>query len=131
MANAKQIEKELIEWHNAQTHEGYYEDEFEKAEYFEEVWGNSDWSIYEHLYWFGHGEKPVIEIPSGKVSIKEDVGGPDEGSTRYVILSVNDQFFKVSGYYASWDGDNWDNADLEEVFPKEVTVTKYVNKKGK
>ncbi|UDL16816.1 hypothetical protein SEA_ATUIN_150 [Arthrobacter phage Atuin] len=140
MATAKQVEKELLEWHNAQytsvvvdseENEDYDEYDYDEdiAEYFDYAWGRSERSIYEHLYWWGgNSKKPVIEIPSGKVSIKEDVGGEDQGSTRFVILSVNDQFFKVNGYYASWDGDNWDDAHLVEVEPRDVVVVQYFEK---
>jgi hypothetical protein len=128
MANAKQIEKELIEWHNAQ--EDKNEDYFEETEYFSEAWGTSDYSIYEYLYPLGRSKKPTIEIPSGNVQIFRETGGSDEGSRRSVILTVGEQYFEIEGYYTSWEGDNWDDATLHEVEPKEVKVIRFFPKEG-
>lgn len=127
MASAAQIEKELIDWHNAQ--EDKDSDYFEETEYFYEAWGTSDYSIYEHLYPLGN-TKPTIEIPSGKVQILRETGGSDEGSHRSVILTVGEQYFEIEGYYTSWEGDNWDDATLTEVEPKEVKVIRFFPKGG-
>lgn len=54
-----------------------------------------------------------------------DAGGAEgDGAQKWVVFSVGDQMFRMTGYYSSWDSDEWDG-DLEEVRPKQVQVTQY------
>lgn len=51
-------------------------------------------------------------------------GGEGSGSEMWVVVKIGSRLFKKSGYYASWDGDNWDGP-FEEVRPRERMVTFY------
>lgn len=56
-------------------------------------------------------------------------GGEGQGEQYYGVFSLGNQLFRLDGYYSSWDGISWDDADLYEVEAKQVTVTHYVKKK--
>jgi hypothetical protein len=65
----------------------------------------------------------------GKWEEIEQIGGEGEGDTWFSIKYFNDHdvYLKVSGYYQSHYGtdfDDWDNA-VKEVKPKEKTITVY------
>lgn len=114
------ITQEILDWYNVN-------DVDEKATSItDEVWDE----FYEALYTKESTEKhewantPVL--PSGPAYVVEDFGGEGMGEDRYVVFSVGDQFFKVDGYYASWDGTTWEDPTPFEVAAKPVTVIKYV-----
>lgn len=110
MATVEQIQKELDTWREEQ---GYYKTPEAVAS---ELWTWND-------------NVKSFEIPSGTVTSVEDFGGGEgEGSERYIVFKVGDQFFQYNGYYSSWDGTEWDG-ELYEVEPYEVSVTKYRVKK--
>lgn len=56
------------------------------------------------------------------------VKGWRHNSTMTFIFQVGEQYFRTEGYYDSWNGTSWDDADIWEVVPKEVTVTEYHKK---
>jgi hypothetical protein len=64
------------------------------------------------------------EIPFKQV---EQVGGEDQGSTWYSIkyFPKQDIYIKVSGYYSSYNGTDFEDGWGEEVKPVEKTVTFY------
>lgn len=63
----------------------------------------------------------------GWVSIPENFGGEGMGDDRWVVfyIEATGQYFKKSGYYASYDGTNWGDGDFAVVSPKEKVVTVY------
>lgn len=92
-------------------------------------YGTSEWmEFYEEMpndrYNWTSKRKPVV-LASGEARIVQDFGGEGQGDQRYVVFSVGDKFYRVDGYYASWDGSNWDDPTPYEVTPKEVTVIEY------
>lgn len=122
MATVKQIEQEIIDWHNSQeSKDSVY---FEEAEYLDFAWGQSDYSFYDELY------SNTVKLASGEAKKVRDTGGSDEGTHRSVIFSVGEQYFEAEGYYSSWEGDNWDDINLKEVTPKEVKVIRFFPKEG-
>lgn len=92
--------------------------------------GESGWYFwkYEADQVVGH------EVPGvGRVRVIEAVGGGEgSGEEMYLIFSVvpeggyawKTRFFRKDGYYASFDGSNWDGA-FYEVEPTKHTVTIY------
>lgn len=52
------------------------------------------------------------------------IGGEGEGDYRAIVFSIDSRLFRMSGYYASHYGTEWDG-DLEEVEAYEKTVTDY------
>lgn len=121
----EQFMQEALDWYNLA--DDITEDS--KVEDFDEIWPE----FYESLTSKESSEKygySTATIASGPVYIEEDHGGGEgDGEIRYVVFSVGDQFFKVSGYYASWDGSNWDDPTPVEVVPTEKTITVFERKK--
>jgi hypothetical protein len=110
MATAKQITQEIIDWN---VSEGNEED------YFEGAWRN----CREDLEW-SSGENGIA-LPSGKATFVKSFGGEGKGEEYWILFKVGEELFKVDGYYSSWDGVSWDNAELYKVAPVEVTVIEY------
>lgn len=48
------------------------------------------------------------------------------GENIWFVFSINDELFQINGYYASYDGSNWDDSNVEAVKPKEITQIIYV-----
>lgn len=75
--------------------------------------------------WIG----PTFEHPVfGKITIVEDYCGEDMGSTRYIVAKFHDHedtIVRWDGWYASYEGSNWDDAEPYQVFEKTKTITVY------
>jgi hypothetical protein len=54
-----------------------------------------------------------------------DSGFKGDGQLFDIIFRYKDKYFKGYGKYSSWDSTRY-NSDLVEVFPKQVTITEYV-----
>ena len=82
--------------------------------------------FYEAIAW----NNEEVLLSSGSVEVVEDFGGEGQGDKRYVVFSIDTEdgrhFYKVEGYYASWDGTTWDDLTPFRVFPREKTITEYV-----
>lgn len=128
MATVAQIKQEILDYFNAEVRTYNEKDsadrygyELEEAEDFDQAFrGLDDEGFYDQMY--GDG----IELPSGRAKQVKEWGDGDYGVT--AIFSVGDQFFKITGSYSSWDGYEW-YGKLVEVFPREVTKTRYFEKK--
>lgn len=111
MATAKQITQGIIDWYLSTTSEA--EADFQDA-----------WSEFiDELEW--NKRKEGIEIPFGKALFLKSVGGEGEGEKYWVLFQVEEEFFKIDGYFNSWDGVNWEGSELYKVTPVEVTVIEY------
>lgn len=56
-----------------------------------------------------------------------DSGFKGDGQLFDIIFRYKDKYFKGYGEYSSWDSTTYDTGeDLVEVFPKQVTITEYV-----
>lgn len=105
--------------------------EFQRAlvgllvEDYEDVVYPPDW------VWNELGEIDGEEVPDfGTVRVVENFGGEGQGDQRYIVFKLTDEFgdehfFKVDGYYASYDGSSWDGSELYQVTPREKTITVY------
>jgi hypothetical protein len=118
MAAISNIEQEILDWFNNEYEykEDYVDEGEEKAEYFSTVWPAFNEEIY------GDG---IVELASGTAKTVDSYGGEGKGDTYWVVFQVGDKFYRVDGYYSSWEGTNWDSAEPYEVKPVEVTVIKY------
>jgi hypothetical protein len=54
-------------------------------------------------------------------------GGDGDGSTMWVILQFEDKLWRISGYYSSWDSNEWQLDSLEEVKVKQVIRNIYLS----
>jgi hypothetical protein len=84
--------------------------------------GDSDY-FYEEIQWT---REPIFLPELGEEAVKVDSTGGSEGEGDYmdVVFKIGDQLFRKTGFYNSWDSNDWDGS-LEEVEPYEVMVTKY------
>lgn len=93
-----------------------YSEPYEKTEVLE------DWREWEEL----QGEAVVVD-GLGIVTVVETFGGEGMGDQYYMVFKLEDcsgeRFFKLDGWYASWDGGTYDR--MFEVKPVEKTVTFY------
>lgn len=117
------------------------ESAWKKSDYFKRYVGEEDdnvtWgeNFYETLEWLESVDS--VETPVGTVFLDDDTerGGEGHGEEIYIIfrLQPNDggepQFFRIEGYYASWDGENWDDTDLTEVTREPYEAYRYAAKK--
>jgi hypothetical protein len=89
-----------------------------------------DWADLDSLESsFGDYNKP-IELHGRLVELVEaDTGGEGHGEDIYMVFKTTDvngdiQYWRKEGYYASYDGSDWDG-DFREVRPVERVVTFY------
>ncbi len=89
-----------------------------------------DWQDLDSLeYSFGDYDRPV-ELHGRTVELVEaDTGGEGHGEDIYMVFKTVDvdgaeQYWRKDGYYASYDGSDWDG-DFREVKPVERVVTFY------
>jgi hypothetical protein len=73
-------------------------------------------------------EFPGHEVPLsvGKTSFIES-SGYNEGNDLWLIFQVNDQFFRITGYRDSYDGDEWESG-VEEMLQQPRSGYVYVTK---
>lgn len=88
--------------------------------------------IDDHLW----GNK-VLYSPVGELTLETRVGGEDQGSQYYIVVKLTDHYsnvtyYKVEGYYSSWDGIDWGmyGDGLVQVEPAQVYVTDWREVKG-
>lgn len=68
----------------------------------------------------------VVEVADlGSVQVVDRQPGREGGGENiYIVFKVGERFFKKTGYYASYDGSNWDGS-FTEVTPQDRVVTFY------
>jgi hypothetical protein len=115
------IKQEILDWYNTN-------DEGETADYFDEAWEDFNESLVtkKNADERGWTTPALASGPAYKVA---EYGGEGQGDDLWVVFQVGDQFFKVEGYYSSWDGGRYDDPTPYEVEPVQVTVTEYRAKK--
>jgi hypothetical protein len=59
----------------------------------------------------------------GAFEVMQHYGGEDMGSNYFNIIHFKEHnvYIKFGTYYSSYDELDWDDADIKQVFPKEVT----------
>lgn len=79
--------------------------------------------FYEHLMW---NSDPIFlsELGEEAVMVEKEGGNEGDGDYMHVVFKIGDQLFMKTGFYNSWDDNEWDG-DLDEVEPYEEMVTKY------
>lgn len=76
-------------------------------------------------------EDETIELEGfGTLSFVEHYGGEGQGDEYWTVFKVADRYFRINGWYSSYEGGEYDGA-LEEVFPEQVTRTEYFSTKEK
>lgn len=85
------------------------------------VWGEYQW---------GSTKPFVVDGIDGTIEVVDTAGGEGQGDHAHIVFKVvtvdgDEQYFKIDGYYSSYDGTDWDGSDLFEVRPIERTVVFY------
>lgn len=89
---------------------------------YEDNYGENGW------YEFGHkdpGDTHGLVLKGETVSavyMDGESGGEGSGESVWLVFKVGVQYFKKTGYYASYDGTSWDG-DVTEVRRRQVTVS--------
>jgi hypothetical protein len=93
------------------------------SEFEEKNEDDDSYSVYDRLK-----REEEVEVPGlGKLIHTDSYGGEGQGDDYWVVFQAGDQYFRVNGYYASYDGGELDG-EVEEVEPHEVTVTEWRRK---
>lgn len=75
------------------------------------------WSVKDH------------EVGGYTLTMEEHEGGEGQGDQYWFVYSFTKgdkvQYFRLDATWVSWDGVYWDEAELSEVKPKEVTVREW------
>lgn len=106
-----------------------------ESELFEEHDLNPEQWMQQDIPNYGSGEDLDCEVRDelaklGAYDLVDEYGGEGQGDDYYAIYYFKDHdvYVKFSGWYASHYGSEY--SDMEQVFPEEITVTKYVTKKS-
>lgn len=74
------------------------------------------------------------EVDLGEVGeavyVDGKLGREGGGEDIWFVFSVGDSFFRMEGFYSSYDGSDWSGSEPERVFPQEKTITVYVSAEG-
>ena len=67
------------------------------------------------------------ELGLGEVEEVDSHGGEGQGEDWYVVAHYKEHnvFIKISGFYSSYNGTDFDGYDFEEVKPREKVITVY------
>jgi len=95
-----------------------------------EEYPDLEWAqrAYEEITSPDWDEVGTLETSLGTVQEVEQVGGGEgDGEHTHVVLKTEatGQFFRINGYYYSYDGTTWDDSRLFEVRPVTKTVVVY------
>ncbi|QIN94164.1 hypothetical protein PP459_gp069 [Streptomyces phage Wakanda] len=94
-------------------------------------WPYDEGDFYDEIMWAGKDKAVRLDALNEDAFHVDRVGGSEgEGDHMAVVFRIGDQLFEKTGYYNSWDSNDWEpDYYLEEVEPYEVTVTRYRAKK--
>lgn len=80
---------------------------------------------------FHHEEVTELDVEGfGHLQVIDTTGGEGQGDHAHIVFKLTEddftvRYYKVDGYYSSYDGVDWDGSDLYEVTPRERTITVY------
>lgn len=93
-------------------------------------WGEDYDELAAFLFYEGTYEPSPTEL--GVVTVVDEAGGEGEGDSCHVVAKLSpsdgspDQYFRYDGWYASYDGFYWDEAEGYEVHPTPVMKIEYI-----
>lgn len=91
-----------------------------------EAYGTED--FIDSMTW-GESKVDLGEVGEA-VYVDGKLGREGGGEDIWFVFSVGDSFFRMEGFYTSYDGSSWEGATPERVFPQEKTITVYVSAEG-
>jgi hypothetical protein len=105
----------------------------EDPEDYEGYWLADRSSVWDSLEGYTDIEAHEAGGLTAKWVATQDDGLAHDTETYFVILSLSDgettRYFKRDGWYASYDGGHLEEGENLEVFPTQVTVTEFKDKK--
>jgi hypothetical protein len=96
--------------------------------------GQGSWAdeetFYEEIMWASKDTGFILDaLGADAFHVAREGGSEGEGDHMEVVFRIGDQLFRKTGYYNSWDSNDWEPGYyLDEVEPYEVTVTRYRTK---
>lgn len=65
---------------------------------------------------FSWGAREALDTEVGVVRVVDQEGGEGQGDHAHIVFQVKDtgQYFRIDGYYSSYEGTDWDG-ELREV----------------
>lgn len=104
----------------------YHENVFSVDEYGSPTRIHTDSDLHNpsELFFEFSGEHPSLEIFGEPVRMLREEGGEGKGDLIYIVIQVGDMYFRIDGFYSSWEGFFWDNP-WYQAHPVEVSVTEY------
>lgn len=78
----------------------------------------------EHLFAELLANEKTAELPSGTAELVDSKFGYEGGGEDiWVVFKFDSKLYRMTGYYGSWSGDEWDASTIIEVVPEEkVTI---------
>ncbi len=71
----------------------------------------------------------AADLSVGEAVLKDAKFGCEGGGEElWLVFAIGEQFFRITGYYSSYEGSEWES-DVTEVEPREKVVTVYEPKK--
>lgn len=128
MANKKQIMQEIIDWSNSAL---------VQTEYF--LWKESmsfaqACDTFYNLLTPDNGvATDGIHLASGVCYYVDEINEPEDFHLVFCLKKANGEkkFYKIPGYYNSWDGVSWEDAEIVRVYPETITIVRYSTTKPK
>jgi len=71
---------------------------------------------------------PTVELEGLGIAAYVDgkLGREGGGEDIWFVFSLDGKFYRLTGWYSSYDGSNWEDARVELVVPEEKIITIYV-----
>lgn len=84
-----------------------------------------DWNAAQGLFSWGKYEDKAIKHNGIAVSLAEQHGGEGQGDEYWIVFNAvsdgQEQYFRIDGWYSSYNGSEFEDDDLFEVAPVERT----------
>jgi hypothetical protein len=128
MTNKKQITQEIIDWSNsAPVQKEYFQ--WKESLSFAQACDK----FYNLLTPNTGSETDGVQLASGTCYYEDEINDPENFHLIFSFQESNGEktFYKIPGYYNSWDGVSWEDAKLVKVYPETVTIVRYSTKKPK
>jgi hypothetical protein len=70
---------------------------------------------------------PEVELPGIGVAVHQDGKFGEEGGGEdvWVVFQIGEDMYRMTGYYNSYDGSEWDTHGMHAVMPYERTIIDY------
>lgn len=90
-------------------------------------WPQDEGDFYDEIMWASADRAYRLDaLGEDAFFVAREGGTEGDGDHMEVVFKVGDQLFRKTGYYNSWDSNDWETGyNLDEVEAYEKTVTAY------